>query len=58
MGSRALHACLGAPLARLEAQEVFKKFASRFPRFALVTDRIEYMPAADLRVPKNVVVTW
>jgi cytochrome P450 len=55
---RGMHACLGAPLARLEAQEVFKEFASRFPGFALVNDRIEYMPAADLRVPKNVVVTW
>jgi cytochrome P450 len=55
---RGMHACLGAPLARLEAQEVFKEFAYRFPRFALVNDRIEYMPAVDLRVPKNVVVAW
>jgi cytochrome P450 len=55
---RGLHACLGAPLARMETQEVFKEFARRFPRFTLVNDRIEYMPALDMHVPKDVVVTW
>lgn len=39
-----IHTCLGAPLARLEAQEAFKALAARFPRFDICDDELEYVP--------------
>src|SRR5260370_1046433 len=39
-----IHHCLGATLARVEGQEVFKALAERFPRFRLDNERPEYQP--------------
>lgn len=43
------HFCLGAPLARLEAQLAFEALTRRFPKLALVDDRAEYRPNPVLR---------
>jgi cytochrome P450 len=43
------HFCLGAPLARLEAQLAFDALARRFPKLALVDDRPVYRPNPVLR---------
>jgi cytochrome P450 len=43
------HFCLGAPLARLEAQLAFEALTRRFPNLALVDDRAEYRANPVLR---------
>lgn len=43
------HFCLGAPLARLEAQLAFEALARRFPNLALVEECPEYRPNPVLR---------
>ncbi len=43
------HFCLGAPLARLEAQLTFEALTRRFPKLELVDDRPEYRPNPVLR---------
>jgi cytochrome P450 len=43
------HFCLGAPLARLEAQLAFEALTRRFPKLALVDDRPEYRANPVLR---------
>lgn len=53
-----IHLCLGATIARIEGQEVFKAFAQRFERLRLVTDPLEYAPAADLRSVASLRVAW
>lgn len=53
-----IHLCLGATLARIEGQEVFRALAERFERFILITDPLEYTPAADLRSLKSLQVSW
>jgi cytochrome P450 len=39
-----IHTCLGAPLARLEAQEAFTALAASFPRFEVAEDTLRYNP--------------
>jgi cytochrome P450 len=39
-----IHTCLGAPLARLEAQEAFTALAAAFPRFAVTEQQLRYNP--------------
>ncbi len=39
-----VHYCLGAPLARLEAEVAFATLFRRFHRVELITDRLEYRP--------------
>lgn len=53
-----VHLCLGAALARIEGQEVFKALAVRFPRFVLETDPLEYAPMIDLRSLRSLAVAW
>jgi len=43
------HFCLGAPLARLEAQLTFEALTRRFPGLTLVDDRPRYRPNPVLR---------
>mgnify|MGYP005851277869 CR=1 FL=1 len=43
------HFCLGAPLARLEAQLAFEALTRRFPRLELVDDNPRYRPNPVLR---------
>jgi cytochrome P450 len=39
-----IHTCLGAPLARLEAQEAFTALATAFPRFEVAEETLRYVP--------------
>lgn len=53
-----IHYCLGATLARIEGQEVFRGLAERFPRLELETDNLEYQPSLQFRSLKSLPVTW
>jgi cytochrome P450 len=44
-----IHYCLGAPLARLEAEVVFPAMLARFPRIELATEELEWRPLVTLR---------
>ncbi len=52
------HHCLGATLARVEGQEVFKALAERFPGFQVETDELEYQPSITFRSLKSLPITW
>jgi cytochrome P450 len=51
------HHCLGATLARVEGQEVFKALAERFPNMQTKTDKLEYQPSITFRSLKSLPVT-
>jgi cytochrome P450 len=53
-----VHHCLGATLARVEGQEVFKALAERFPGLRVMTDTLEYQPSITFRSLKSLPVTW
>ena len=53
-----VHHCLGATLARVEGQEVFKALAERFPGLELDTEELEYQPSITFRSLKSLPVTW
>ncbi len=53
-----IHYCLGATLARLEGQEVFRALAERFPTFTLDTDTLEYQPSLQFRSLRALPVSW
>ena len=44
-----IHHCLGATLARLEAQEAFKALSERYDSINLETDQVEYQPSITFR---------
>jgi cytochrome P450 len=52
------HHCLGATLARVEGQEVFKALAERFPDLRSTTEELEYQPSITFRSLKSLPVTW
>ncbi|MBV8935057.1 MAG: cytochrome P450 [Alphaproteobacteria bacterium] len=52
-----VHHCLGATLARVEGQEVFKALAGRFPNLQMASDRLEYQPSITFRSLKSLPVT-
>jgi cytochrome P450 len=52
------HHCLGATLARVEGQEVFKALAERFPNLRAQTEGLEYQPSITFRSLKSLPVTW
>ncbi len=52
------HHCLGATLARVEGQEVFKALAERFPNLRAETEDLEYQPSITFRSLKALPVTW
>jgi cytochrome P450 len=52
------HHCLGATLARVEGQEVFKALAERFPRLRVATDALAYQPSITFRSLKSLPVVW
>lgn len=52
------HHCLGATLARVEGQEVFKALAERFPNLRAETDDLAYQPSITFRSLKALPVTW
>jgi cytochrome P450 len=53
-----VHHCLGATLARVEGQEVFKALAERFPRLQLESEELDYQPSVTFRSLKSLPVTW
>ena len=53
-----VHHCLGATLARVEGQEVFKALAERFPDLTTATEDLEYQPSITFRSLKSLPVTW
>ena len=52
-----IHHCLGAALARLEAQVVFAGLLTRFPKIELATDAVEWKETITLRGPKALPVS-
>ncbi len=52
-----IHTCLGAGLARLEAEVMMAEVLDRLPPFRLADDRIEYGPPLFMRGPKAVRIT-
>jgi cytochrome P450 len=53
-----VHHCLGATLARVEGQEVFKALAERFPSLELETEELDYQPSITFRSLKALPVNW
>ena len=53
-----VHHCLGATIARLEGQEVFKALAERFPSLHLQTEHLAYQPSITFRSLKSLPVIW
>ncbi|MFL5285871.1 MAG: cytochrome P450 [Rhodopila sp.] len=51
------HHCLGATLARVEGQEVFKALAERFPNLRAETGNLAYQPSITFRSLKALPVT-
>jgi cytochrome P450 len=57
------HHCLGATLARVEGQEIFKALAKRFPNIrmtsaGMTSAGLEYQPSITFRSLKALPVTW
>ena len=52
-----VHHCLGATLARVEGQEVFKALAERFPMMQAQAEDLEYQPSITFRSLKALPVT-
>lgn len=53
-----IHYCLGASLARVEGQEVFRALAERMPGITLDTDTLEYEPSIQFRSLRSLPVRW
>jgi cytochrome P450 len=53
-----VHHCLGATLARLEGQEVFRALAERFPSLHVETEHLVYQPSIAFRSLKSLPVIW
>jgi cytochrome P450 len=53
-----VHHCLGATLARVEGQEVFRALAERFPNLRMEMEDLEYQPSITFRSLKSLPVTW
>jgi cytochrome P450 len=53
-----VHHCLGATLARVEGQEVFKALAERFPNLRLKSEELDYQPSITFRSLKSLPVSW
>ena len=56
--SHGIHFCLGAPLARIEAQIALPAMLQRFPDLKLATDRVEWGDGIILRGVKSLPVTF
>jgi cytochrome P450 len=53
-----IHTCLGAPLARLEAQEAFTSLAAAFPRIDVTEPALHYVPNIVSRSLRSLHVTF
>jgi cytochrome P450 len=56
--SGGIHFCLGAPLARIEAQEAFGQLLDRFPKLSLTDSDVEWKPTTTIRGPKELHLAW
>ena len=52
-----IHHCLGATIARVEGQEVFRELAERYPNLELKTHDMEYQPSITFRSVKSLPVS-
>ena len=52
-----VHHCLGATIARVEGQEVFKALAERYPSLELKTHDMEYQESITFRSIKGLPVS-
>jgi len=52
-----IHHCLGATIARVEGQEVFRELADRYPNLELKTNEMEYQPSITFRSIKSLPVS-
>ena len=52
-----IHHCVGAALARMEGQEVFRALAERYDSLSLETDGLEYQPSRTVRSLKSLPVS-
>ncbi|WP_280433308.1 cytochrome P450 [Nocardia brasiliensis] len=55
--SLGIHYCVGAPLARIEAEQAIGRLLSEAPKLALATDSIEYQPSLIHRGIRSLPVT-
>jgi len=53
-----VHHCLGATLARVEGQEIFKALAERFPGLQIESEGLDYQPSITFRSLKSLPVIW
>ena len=53
-----IHTCLGAPLARLEAQEAFAALAQAFPTFDICEPQLNYNPNLVARSLQQLHITF
>ncbi|HXV58245.1 MAG TPA: cytochrome P450 [Gaiellaceae bacterium] len=53
-----IHYCLGASLARVEGQEVFRALAERFESLRLEADELAYQPSIQFRSLTSLPVAW
>jgi cytochrome P450 len=53
-----IHYCLGASLARIEGQEVFRALAERFPSLRLESEELDYQPSIQFRSLTALRVAW
>ncbi len=53
-----IHYCLGATLARVEGQEVFRALAERLPSLELEPTPLEYSPSIQFRSLRSLPVRW
>lgn len=53
-----IHHCLGATVARLEAQEAFTAVARRFATLRLESETLAYHPSLSLRSLEQLIVSW
>ncbi len=53
-----IHYCLGASLARIEGQEVFRALAERFGSLRLETEPLVYAPSIQFRSLTSLPVAW
>jgi pimeloyl-[acyl-carrier protein] synthase len=56
--SGGIHFCLGAPLARIEAQEALGQLLDRFPGLTLTDPEVAWKPTTTIRGPQELHLAW
>jgi cytochrome P450 len=52
-----IHHCLGATIARVEGQEVFRELAERYPDMELGRNEMDYEPSITFRSIRQMPIT-